>query len=556
MLGAVGCNNSDAPAVPDPDMVHLCLDISFDGQEGTTRAGNDPTGYENPSGDFEKISTLRVIIVRDIKTDETTGVETGVVEANRLVSTTDEGTPINDNLEFKVIANELKRIYLVANEKFLPVPADFTTSLNPTVMKFFDNLTVQKEVNLSTLTYWTFSLPGITETTTEVTTGVFPATAETSSPRLPLTEFFDVNVDRKKAIDQQFYAHLFLTRTAAKAKFFLTTSDNFVAPAGVIPTIESISLSGVGTSAYVFPYKTTYSPKKEDLIVNTIDYSGELKAYIDNFSTPEGSRTVTYSIKNINEPVQKPKNEEVEYMNLPQPIALGKPITDTFYFPESIVGSQDYIVAVKLTDGTILSAPLTDNILNIAGKGKAIARNTYLPITIEFVGAMAIKVDVLNWTSEFYEFDFSDHVGMADDGAVSFIENTYAEGGFNKNTGRVVLREFPNATTGTFTIGAPIGHRWRAYLVTTVGEMNTIQFVTGRDADGNPIYSNEITGTVGEPVTFNVASKMSAGNEQREAVLQVTVSLDYGGISVPVNILEGGSYGAGTENITFIQNAR
>lgn len=169
---------------------------------------------------------------------------------------------------------------------------------------------------------------------------------------------------------------------------------------------------------------------------------------------------------------------------------------------------------------------------------------------------MEIKVEVLPWSSEVYEFDFSDHVGMSDDGAVSFIESTYAENGFDKTTGRLVLRDYPNATSGSFTIGSPVGHRWDAYLITAKGEMNAIQFVTGKDASGNNIFSDHLSGKVGEKVDFKVAATMSAGNEQREALLQVMVTLDYGGISVPVNILEGGSYGAGTENITFIQNAR
>ena len=77
-MGAVcaGCH-SDAPCtpggeepevpVPDPEKVTLCLNVSFDGQTGQTRAENDPDRYDDPSGDFEKISTLRVIIVRNFK---------------------------------------------------------------------------------------------------------------------------------------------------------------------------------------------------------------------------------------------------------------------------------------------------------------------------------------------------------------------------------------------------------------------------------------------------------------------------------------------------------
>ena len=568
ILGAVGCHHSDDPCPPeepqpDPEHMTLCLNVTFDGQDDATRADNGPDGYESPVGDFEKISTLRVIIFRALNFDETTGMATsGIVEANRLVATTDAGYPKGDNLEFKVIANEKKRIYLIANEEYLSVPSDFTTSINPTVMKYLESYKVGKEVSFSSLTNWTVSLPNLTSTTTEVTRGLFsapnPKPGEASlQTRLPLTEFFDVEVNRdENRPNESVYTHLFMTRAAAKARFFLTTSDNFNEGNVVAPIIESITLSGIGTKEYVFPNKTLYSPSKESLISYNPGYKGPVETYITDFQTPEDNGTLSFKISEINEVVKQPLESDIAYLDEAKTKPLGKPIKEAIYFPESIIGNEKYTVTVNLADGTSLSAPLETNILNIAGKGNAIARNTYLPIVIEFVGAMDIRVEVLPWSSEVYEFDFSDHVGMSNDGAVSFIESTYAEDGFDKTTGRLVLGEYPNATRGSFTIGSPVGHRWDAYLITTQGEMNAIQFVTGKDAEGNNIFSDHITGIVGDKVDFNVAATMSAGNQQREAILQVMVSLDYGGISVPVNILEGGSYGEGTENITFIQNAR
>ncbi|MDE6480162.1 MAG: hypothetical protein K2L45_07805 [Muribaculaceae bacterium] len=572
LMGAVcaGCH-SDAPCtpggeepdvpVPDPEKVTLCLNVSFDGQEGQTRAENDPDGYEDPSGDFEKISTLRVIIVRNYKEEPAAngGVfQTGIVEANRLVATNDQGHPIYDDLEFKVIANEKKRIYLVANEQYLTPPANFTTSINPTASKFLDTYSVDKvSTDLSSLTNWTVSLPDVPASGI-VTRGLFSSSDSDKPGRLPLTEIFDdVFIDRKKAVDETCYSHLFLTRTAAKARFFLDTSDNFKNDGAIVPEIESISLSGIGTMEYVFPNNATYTPSKESLLGDTPTYTGNVENYINNFNMPPNSNIVTYLIEDINEKVIAIPSNEVQYLDEAKTKRLGKSISNTFYFPESILDNgENYNVTVKLKDGSILTAPIETNILKIAGKGNAIARNTYLPIVITFNGALDIRVEVLPWSSEVYEFDFSDHVGMSDDGAVSFIESTYAENGFDRNTGRLVLRDYPNATTGSFTIGSPVGHRWDAYLVTTQGEMNVIQFVTGKDASGNNVYSDHISGKVGEKVNFNVAATMSAGNQQREAILQVMVTLDYGGISVPVNILEGGSYGEGTENITFIQNAR
>ena len=562
----VGCH-SDVPCppepekpetpVPDPDKVTLCLNVSFDGQNGT-RADNEPDGYQDPSGDFEKVSTLRVIIVRNFKEEaaENGGVfQTGIVEANRLVMTNDQGHPLYDNLEFKVIANEYKRIYLVANERYLTPPSNFTTSINPTATKFLESFNEGEETDFSKLTNWTVSLP-IIPSTGIVTRSMFSPENEKEKTMLPLTEFFDVKVDREKSIDETCFSNLFMTRTAAKARFFLDVSDNYIDDEAINPVIESISFSGIGTREYVFPNKTEYSVPKIDLISETPEFNRNIKTYIKDFATPPGNTMATFFIDNINKEVVALDPDDVEYLDESKTKRLGKSITDPIYFPESILedGSK-YTVTVKLTDGTSLSAPLNDNILNIEGK-EAVARNTYLPIVIRFVGAMDIRVDVLPWTSETYEFDFSDHVGMSDDGAVSFIESSYAENGFDIATGRLVLRDYPQATSGSFTIGSPVGHRWDAYVVTTEGEMNAIQFVIGKDASGNNIFSDHISGIVGEKVDFNVAATMSAGNQQREAILQVMVTLDYGGISVPVNILEGGSYGEGTENITFIQNAR
>ncbi|MDE7350221.1 MAG: hypothetical protein K2N25_04080, partial [Muribaculaceae bacterium] len=292
-LGVVcaGCH-SDAPCppgsepevpVPDPDKVTLCLNVSFDGLQGQTRAGNDPDRYDDPSGDFEKISTLRVIIVRNYTekaTEDGTGVfKTGIIEDNRLVVTNDLGRPLYDNLEFKVIANEYKRIYLIANEQYLTAPAASLTAPNTyeTATKYLDSFKGGEvgekngPVDLSSLSEWTVSVPGLTSSMTQIVGNVNGLFSPSPSRRLPLTEFFDVEVKRTNEATDQFYSHLFMTRAAAKAVFFLNTSANFEGEGIKNTYIRSITLTGVGTTEYVFPNSTEYSPSKDSLVDYTIE---------------------------------------------------------------------------------------------------------------------------------------------------------------------------------------------------------------------------------------------------------------------------------------------
>lgn len=566
------------PDVPAAEEVTLCLDVSFEGTTRSTRADLGPDYYEDPTGDFEKINGFRVIIFRDVT--EVDGVTTGVVEGNRMVTTTPEGHPINDNLEFKVLANQKKRIYLIANEKFLTPPPGYGGTLNPSASVFLDSYvpckpTENKRSDIDVLTNWTVSTAGVNDAENTVTTGIFGPSllGEQTDNRLPLTEFFDVEVGTKEqTTDDRWFSHLFLTRCAAKARFFLNVGDNFKAYPDVDGNpviknpleISSISLSGVGTKEYVFPNKTKYSIAKEELInkQSTVNWTFE-DAYIKEFATPDDNKLVTYFVGKdylMNTALTPTTDNTAEDM-------LQYPLTKApIYFAESILTEQQkYVVTVTLGDGSEFKAPLETNVLSINGRD-AISRNTYLPIILNFTGAGEFTVEVLPWNTEVNEFDFSDHVGMSNDGALAFTENTYPEGGLDKKEGRLVLPEYPNAVEGHFTIGAPENRKWDAYLVTKTGEPNAIQFVV-IDDEGNPVldkngnlqYTGHISGTVGEAANFKVAATMSAGTAVREAIMQVVVTLDYGGITVPVNVLEGGGYGADgkqVENVSFIQNPK
>ena len=192
--------------------------------------------------------------------------------------------------------------------------------------------------------------------------------------------------------------------------------------------------------------------------------------------------------------------------------------------------------------------------------GANILRNHIYTLSVNAVSMADEKIVVEPWTPEYAEFDYTNNVAMAEDGALTFVPGTYA-GAIDYTRGRVVLNDYPQAVIGSFGISQPMGARWRASLVTAAGELNAIQFIKTdehgniqTDATGKTIYTPTIEGIVnGKKTEFRVGATQGAGPQTRAAVLQVVVTTP-DGLSVPVNILKTEEYGENVENITFIQN--
>lgn len=574
-LVAVGCSSEEAapevenPREPRPDEVTLCLDVSYDGVGARTRAENDPDRFDPASGDFEKIESLRVIIVRGIETGEN-GKEKGIIEGNRLVATNEQGYPIYDNLEFKVIAGEMKRIYLIANEKYLdasPVPGQGVSA-------FLDSYTISKEVEINLFTNWTVSIPDVSATT--VTTKEMGMFNPLKGRLLPLTEFFDVQVgerdeygDVKDVPDNRWFTHLFLTRCAAKAQFFLKAGSGFAGENVRNSRITAITLSGVGNAEYVFPHETKYNYSKdyskdyykEELITNGPDKAPNIsEAYIKFFKTPEANKAVIYQINDLNEEIkQTPSGEGMPTSKLIQNTLI--------YFPESILGEgKQYEVGVQIDGQNWFYAPLEDNILSVAGND-AVARNTYLPIEIEFTGAANFNVRVLPWNREDYYVDYTANVGFNDNDYLA-ITGTPGQAGdyllLDKEAAQLVLN-YGKVAQGRFFISSPVAAQWDAYLITTGGTTDAIQFQIP-----NPAYKNDtetpdepvnittthISGKVGvDEARFGIVATVAPGDHQNSAQLMVIVTLA-DGTPVVANVL-GPSWGTDTskpDRLTIIEN--
>lgn len=378
MLGACS-SEPDIPVALDD----VTLRLTVQPQATASRAyGDADSDWEDPSGEFEQIHTMRILIFRGssaLTDEEAAGGKDAsatvgrVVEYNKLVMTSKEGFPLNDNLEFKVWDNESKRIYIIANEQSLRSPdgKDNTT-------EWLDAIRRGTRFDTSALDTWTAMMPGTNPTASG---NLFSNVVGVKG--LPLTEVFDVPVMRgsKGRTDgpdvregETQSVTLFLTRAAAKATFRVKVDAPY---AGTGVNVTGIRFNGINWSEYVFPHQATYVPEKYDGAGNVnpglLDSNGEEteRRYISSFATP--ARTVDGGASRT-------------FTGLSIPIKAG---TDTslppFYFCESkFANGGQFSVSVQLDGQNWLDAkPLTDNILTFDGQ-QAIARNTHLRVDITF----------------------------------------------------------------------------------------------------------------------------------------------------------------------------
>lgn len=381
-----GCTSSEP--VPDTGG-EVILRLHIDTGMGLNSRAIAPDGFEPAEGTFENINTLRVIIVDGVAS----GNPQGEVEVNKLVSTTPEGYPINDNMEFKVKTGR-KRIYLIANEWSLPVPEDQNFA---SARLFLDSFLPGYPFDARIFTLWTVQLPG---SNPDATANLYSDAVVAGG--LPLTEYFDLAVESFKSKDaaaastdltniETQYVHLFLTRAAAKATYIVKVKDGYKASGA---KVTGIRLNGLNWVQYVFPRATTYSPAKEAVISyeQPIQVTTPTNRYITSFTTPERVNSVTGASL---------------IMNLTGADAISlttntTTITPPIYFPESLFpetasSTDQFTVSVQIDGGAWLPAkPLEDNVLQVTttttGENPqtytryGIARSTHMVINIEFTG--------------------------------------------------------------------------------------------------------------------------------------------------------------------------
>lgn len=384
-LTMAGCSSDPGFSGNDPDDVAdggVILRITVDPGSGYAQS-RAIDGWEGPAGTFEEIRTLRVIIFRGADLTH------AFVEHNRVVNTHANGVPTS-GLDFKVRDNEVKHIFLVANELSLPEPQQGMTA-SQWLDAFERDASSQHPIDLTeTLLAWTAELSGSNPVSSS---SIFSGLG--ADARLPLTEWFDVAVTRLAAgrtdnrdNEATQSVHMFLTRAAAKATFTVQAEGY----SGAGAKVTAIALHGINWREYVFPQGrnaqgqatfAVYDPAKEAVPVPDYNDDGTV-------------RTVERSITEFVTPGLTAPEGSQFLLTLPNPVPVQNGMTETtagtIYFPESLCATDANIgVAVQLDgqwvggNASPVIVPLP-NLLAVSGR-QAVARNTHLKIQIKFTPA-------------------------------------------------------------------------------------------------------------------------------------------------------------------------
>ena len=281
------CCSSENPVIesePEDTDVMLCLNVSVSNTAEIYRPGTRATNpadskytFEAPAYVYERMNTLRVIIVRPDNTVEYNRLETlpateGTTDFEQLLFkvATDQGVIDENKPNIRV---EKKRIYLIANEASLP---------SEETRKFFVDLTKGSRFNITEVEDMIVSRPWAT--------GAIPFidnSGEGSKKFIPMTEFFDISVAydvaKGNAGSPTQYESLFVTRIPVKFEFSVNGDASAFAPNESV-RITAIRFQNVMEKEYLFPKDAKYSPTKyEDIEKRAQELTGRI---ITSFKTP------------------------------------------------------------------------------------------------------------------------------------------------------------------------------------------------------------------------------------------------------------------------------
>lgn len=373
LLMAGGCaSGADAPDAPDPDpglvqeMPHdVLLDMSLRVLDPTTGRGTraeepiyaDADNYlEGTVSEYEKIKTLRVIIVRgnrldnDPFNDPTVKDSTGYIEHNRFFQVNGNGTVKYDHLKFKIRSGEKKKIYFIVNEALVEAQngIDFDkfkvkgiydgsieglTLARPSNRPLIDNVDESNENK-------------------EKTDGVY----------IPMGECFDIDIPAPKSPDdlEVEMNDFFVVRAAVKFSFDVDFT-------GAFPKDESdwhikdITVHSLADKEYFLPHDTEY----QDVTDNANGLVGKI---ITNYSTPADMKQTSYTFA-----------KDISYSAEPEKCRYAP----AFYFPESAKDAE-YNVSITLAKGSE-----ENEVTSTLGPVKlpnlpSLPRNTHVVVKISF----------------------------------------------------------------------------------------------------------------------------------------------------------------------------
>ncbi|MDE6338755.1 MAG: hypothetical protein K2K97_03075, partial [Muribaculaceae bacterium] len=281
LLGMASCGGASDPD-PDPwtevgDMeVNLCLQVSVSDAAGTdattTRAGEDEKYFIGQDGEqvpiqdpmwvYEKINTLRVIIVRPDSTIEYNFMESlpsmeAVEHFKELMFkvSTSQGIPDATNPNIRI---EKKRIYLIANEAAIE-----PKELRDKISHFIPGEKIDPSgFNGSGAPLW------LLDNNWPVSGNAVPIVDNENSDSkkfIPMTEFFDVDVkfDISKGASHRVQTEkMFITRNLVKFQFEIDAPA--LAYYDYKIRIKKIEFGNLSQKEYLFPCETVYYPAKDD----------------------------------------------------------------------------------------------------------------------------------------------------------------------------------------------------------------------------------------------------------------------------------------------------
>lgn len=272
---ATGCSDTDEPVpVPDGDgpIVTLRLSVGINSPQqlqDSRAAGEYPAGYpydfEPAATIYEGISTLRVIVVRPDNTVE------GNARENFADYIPQEGN-LYGPLQFRVKSDEVKRVYLIANE------ASIVPAIDWTQYAVGSTLTPAAAERLLQYNEWP---------TAPADTLAIPYIDNTGADKkyVPMSEFFDTFVEAPPAsLTEDIHtqsATYFITRNVVKFGFTISAQDKNGNPTTPVNSfrVKSLAFRNLMQKSYVFPYETSYLPTKAS---NTTDF----RRVVTAFTTP------------------------------------------------------------------------------------------------------------------------------------------------------------------------------------------------------------------------------------------------------------------------------
>lgn len=355
-ISVIGCSSDsiDEPAAGGTEMVNFSLSVyaGDPDRQSSSRVGALPGDdyFEQPQTQYERMRTLRVIIVRP----------DGTVEHNEYLYRTipDEGLGQYNNVQLKVHGGETKRIYLFANE------ASMFTSGNELPPYDFNSIKIGSKFPADEVAALQLNCesgkPLVDNTGTEKT-------------YIPMSEMFDIDVKAPQPDGTDLYqsADLFITRAAVKFSFHVSTpqapEESFI--------IEEFAIETVSSSEYLLPKDATYVPAKYPV------YFAD--RYIKSYSTPEGVQNSKISF----------------YPNMEftptTPVNIQRSFAPAVYFPESAVPANGkFVVKMRLKGDTNYRSQA--ELPNLP----SLPRNTHVKINVTLEkGDLKCQVDVLPYAA-------------------------------------------------------------------------------------------------------------------------------------------------------------